>query len=92
MPMNPGAGEVDHDWQGTDDGHNCRGCDDTSVWRCDRPAHERNAVLPPLPKNGMELNDPMDLLDPDERQKLHDDLERMARQRRLAGPDGRQMA
>lgn len=71
MPDHVRAELPDHEWAGTDDGHNCTGCDDTSIWKCDRLAH--------LP-----IRRPSDLLTYEERQQLHADLAEMSKQRRLA--------
>lgn len=29
----------DHPWSGDDHGHNCTGCTEDSVWKCDSVAH-----------------------------------------------------
>lgn len=56
----------------------------------DRARYHRSrvegAVLPPLkPIPGLNVNDPRELLSPEQRAELDADLERMARQRRTAG-------
>lgn len=35
----------DHPWAGDDEGHNCEGCPDGNIWRCDAPAHPMHPDL-----------------------------------------------
>jgi hypothetical protein len=32
-------GWPEHEWAGTDEGHNCTDCEDDSPWKCDRVGH-----------------------------------------------------
>lgn len=74
-----------HCWNGSADGHNCRSCPPSSIWKCDKAAHLSDDVLPPLPPiPGLMIDDPYDLLTEDERDALKRELAEMAKHRRLA--------